>query len=38
MYHLTPSNYSDLRTILLNRLPHLSEDEIEILVDIYMSM
>ena len=38
MYHLTPGNYLDLRTVLLNRLPNLTDSEIEILIDIYMSM
>ena len=37
MYCLTPGNYLDLRTILLNRLPQLTDSEIEILIDIYMS-
>jgi hypothetical protein len=38
MYFLTPANYIDLRTILLNRLPNLTDSEIEILIDIYLSI
>jgi predicted PolB exonuclease-like 3'-5' exonuclease len=31
MYYLNPSYFGDIRTILINRIPHLSEDEIDIL-------
>jgi len=38
MYHLTPANYCDLKTVLLNKLPNLSDSEIEILIEIFLSM
>ena len=38
MYHLTPANYCDLKTVLLNRIPDLSDSEIEILIEIFLSM
>jgi hypothetical protein len=37
MYHLTPS-FIDIRTLLINRLPHLSEDEVEVILDVFMSL
>jgi len=38
MYQLTPDNYPDLRTILINRLPSLSDEDIAIILDVFMSM
>jgi hypothetical protein len=38
MYRLTPENYPDIRSILINRLPYLSDTEVDILVDIFMSI
>ena len=37
MSPLNPSYIADFRTILINRMPHLSEDEINILVDIFLT-
>ena len=37
MYQISPAYFADIRTILYNRMPHLSDTDIEILVDIFMS-
>jgi hypothetical protein len=37
MTPLHPAYFADIRTILLNRLPNLSEDEIDILIDIFLT-
>jgi len=37
MQPLNPSYIADFRTILYHRMPHLSEDEINILVDIFLT-
>ncbi len=36
MQSISPAYFADIRTILLNRIPHLSEDDIDILVDIFL--
>jgi len=36
MTPLNPAYFEDIRTILLNRMPHLSEDDIDILIDIFL--
>jgi hypothetical protein len=36
MYHLTPS-FIDIRTVLINILPSLSDEDIEIILDVFMT-
>ena len=38
MYHLTPAIYPDIKMVLINRLPSLSDEEIEIILDVFMSL
>ena len=38
MYHLTPSIYPDIKMVLINRLPSLSDEDLEIILDVLMSL
>ena len=38
MYYLNPSYFGDIRTILINRLPSLSDEDLDIILDVFMSM
>jgi len=38
MSPLNPAFFEDIRTILLNRLPSLSEEDINIILDVFLSM
>jgi len=38
MSPLNPAFFEDIRTILLNRLPSLSEEDINIIIDVFLSM
>lgn len=37
MQSISPAYFADIRTILLNRMPHLSEDDIDILIEIFLT-
>ena len=37
MYHISPAYFADIRTILIHRLPSLSEDELEVIIEIFMT-
>jgi DNA-directed RNA polymerase subunit F len=37
MQSISPAYFADIRTILYNRLPHLSDDDIDILIDIFLT-
>jgi hypothetical protein len=38
MYQLSPFYFQDIRTILINRLPSLSDEDLDIIIDVFMSM
>jgi DNA-directed RNA polymerase subunit F len=37
MYHISPSYFTDIRSVLINRLPTLSDDEIEVIIEIFLT-
>ena len=37
MYQITPAYFADIRTVLLNRLPTLTDEDLEIIIDVFMS-
>jgi len=37
MQPLTPSYIADIRMILINRIPSLTEEDLDILVDIFLT-
>ena len=37
MTTLHPAYFQDIKMVLLNRIPHLSEDDIDILIDIFLT-
>lgn len=37
MYHISPAYFTDIRTVLLNRLPTLTDEDLEIIIDVFMS-
>jgi hypothetical protein len=37
MHHLNPSYFPDIRTVLINRLPNLTDTELEIIIEIFMT-
>ena len=38
MQQLGSSYFPDIKTVLINRLPHLSETEIDVILDVFMCM
>jgi hypothetical protein len=38
MHHLGPAYFPDIRTVLINRLPSLSDEDLDIILDVFMSM
>ena len=38
MYHLNPDFYPNIKMVLINRIPSLTEDEINIILDVFMCM
>ena len=37
MYHISPA-YFDIKTVLINRLPTLTDDELEIIIENFMTL
>jgi hypothetical protein len=37
MHQLGSSFFPDIRAVLYNRLPNLSEDEVEVIIEIFMT-
>jgi hypothetical protein len=37
MYHISPAYFPDIKAVLINRLPNLSEDELEIILEVFMT-
>ena len=37
MYHLSPAYFSDIRAILINRIPSLTDAEIEVIIDVFLT-
>jgi hypothetical protein len=38
MTPLNPAYFADIRTILINRLPSLSDEDLDIIIDVFLSM
>ena len=38
MTPLHPAFFTDIKTILLNRLPSLSDEDLEIIIDVFLNM
>jgi hypothetical protein len=37
MYQISPAYFADIRTVLLNRLPDLTDNERDIIIEIFMT-
>ena len=37
MYQISPAYFNDIRTVLLNRLPTLTDEDLDIIVDVFLS-
>jgi hypothetical protein len=37
MYQITPAYFADIRTVLLNRLPTLTDEDLDIIIDVFLS-
>ncbi len=38
MYQISPAYFTDIRSILINRLPSLTEEELNIILEVFMGM
>jgi len=37
MYHISPAYFPDIKAVLINRLPSLTEDELEIILEVFLT-
>lgn len=37
MQSISPAYFEDIRTILLNRIHHLTDDEIDVILDVFIN-